>query len=312
MPRVRVGRKVGTYGKVITNIKKTVKQVLEDIFSYDFILEKIKVAPAVLEFSTEEAEASTRHLQIMNRLAHIQQSLPCIVISEISGDFGHGQLGSGPAETWIDPDSDKRYNVHSIFCPELSLTLDLFAEDVDTRDMLGDALTSGIVTYLKDINYTVNKVTSTGRYTVVINPTFTRTPGSDMPRAEDPSVFITTESVGLTLIYEDFVFIEAPPAEVWEDAEDKGQGAAFTPYVREEGMLGTISTNLPGKLYTGTPFQVRVSGGSGFYQFWSSDSTVANVDAQGQLIPGTPGNAAVYIKDVLNDITYRLPVEVSL
>ena len=312
MPRVRVGKRRGTYGKIVTNIKKAVKESIEDIFSYDFILEKTKIAPAVLEFSTEEGNSSTRHLQIMNRMAHLAQSLPCIVLSELNGDFGTHQLGSGPAEVWINPESGQKYNVHSILCTELSLTLDIFAGDVDTRDMLGDALTSGMVTYLKDVNYTINKMTSTGRYSVVIDPKITRAPGADMQRAEDPEQFIVTESITLTLMYEDFVYVEAPPAVVWGEVEEKTGQPPFKPVFDTEHALGTISTNLPFALKAGVPFQLRVSGGSGFYQFWSSDATVANVDAVGQMIPGMPGSGTVYVKDVMNFVTYRLPVVVTL
>lgn len=308
--RNKTMRRKGTYGKSVNNIKKTLEEILKSIFSYDFILERVKVAPLVLEFSTEESDSMTRHLEIQKRLAHKNQAVPALVLSEFSGTFSPFQLGSGPTYSWIEPTTGQKFVGYTTFCREGSQKVDVFAGDPDTRDLLGDALTSGLLLYLRDINFTVTKTFDQGQFTLIIEPEIGRTTGSDMPRDEDPEQRIVTETIDLKIHYEEFVYLEAVPADVGADLPDLGI-EKYTPVCSgSSDSLGTVSTNIPPEIGIGVPVMARASGGSGFYQFGTSNGDVLTADVAGRLMGTSPGSANVYVNDTLNNRRYTVNVTV--
>jgi hypothetical protein len=310
MPRTKVGRIRADYGKSITNIKECVRSVLNSIFSYDFVMEKVKLAPSIIEFSTEETNSTKRKIEIHKRLAKENQHLPILVISEFRGTFWTGELGAGPTESYIDPLTGEKWLGYGTFCMDGTQVIDIFAEDPDTRDSLGDALSSGFLLYMRDNYYSIFKTFDRGKYTVVFDSALSRNPGSDLERDSDPEIKITTESIELKIaLYDETVYTPAVPADVYQDAETLGLGGVLP--VSDMDSAAQISTNLGSTLRVGIPFQIRVSGGSGVYQYQSSDPSV-NVDAGGRIFPVSTGSSTIVIYDSWNRRAFSIPVTVTV
>lgn len=309
MPRTKIGRIQADYGKSISNIKECVRTVLENIFSYDFVMERIKVAPSILEFSTEETDSAKRKIEIHKRLAKEDQHLPIVVISEFHGSFSTGQIGAGPSESYSDPITSTKWLGYSTVCTDGAQSLDIFAEDPDTRDALGDALSAGFLLYMRDTFYTVFKVFDHGKYQVCFDSSLTRSPGSDLERDNDPEIKIVNESIELKLAsYDETVYVEAVPERAYTDAEALGLNGLQPVYDVEQQVQ--IQTNVCPGLQTGKPFQIRISGGSGFFQYYSSDPC-ANVDPRGVIMPIKPGTSTLVIYDSINKRAFELPVTVA-
>lgn len=308
MPRTKIGRIRADYGKSITNIKECVRLVLENIFSYDFVMERIKVAPSILEFSTEETDSAKRKIEIHKRLSKEDQHLPVIVISEFHGTFTPGQLGAGPSESYSDTLTGKKWLGYTTLCTDGVQSLDIFAEDPDTRDSLGDALSSGYLLYMRDTYYTVFKVFDQGKYTVCFDASVSRSPGTDMERDNDPETKIVNESLELKIVsYDETVYAEAVPEKVYTDVDGWGMGGLLPCF--DIDRVAQIHTNLCSELRVGIPFQIRISGGSGFFQYQSSDLSV-NVDSKGTILPTRPGSATLVIYDSVNRRAFEAPVTI--
>jgi hypothetical protein len=310
MPRPQrpgTGRPVQNYGKSITNIKKSIEELLREIFSDNFVLERVKVAPTIVEFSVEEPESSRRHLQIIKRLANTNQSLPAIVISDFSGKFAPGQVGDGPSESYIDPVTGVGYLGYTITA-EGVLTLDIFASDTDTRDALGDALTTGLQFYLKDIYNNIHKQFNTGKYSIQIDSVQQRRTGSDQNRQDDPEQKIMTETIEITVFYEETAYIEAPPAVVYQDAEDLGIGG-FVP-VFDSLQEVQLQIDVPSTLKIGVPFRVRILGGSGFFQYGTPQNSGITIGVDGTMTPMASGQTSLSVVDTMNQRVFYVPVTV--
>jgi hypothetical protein len=312
MPRTKVGRIHFRYGRSISNIKSSTLEVLKSIFSKEFTLEKLKVVPSVFEFSVDEEDPAKRRLTIIKRLARIQQEIPAVVLTNFQGEFQTGQVGSGPTESYIDNKSGEKYLGYSCYCPDGTITLDLFAGDQDTLDSLGDSVVTGLLMALNDVNFCLNKTFTGGRYNILYNAPFSRTPGSDNPRDDDPEHRIVTESVTLRIAYEETVFVKAFPSDVTQDAVS----AQAEPYayssLDDNTIITFIHTNIPATLRVGTKFQAKFSGGSGAYQFGSTNPDVVNIGPTGIVLAMSPGVADIVIEDVYNSRTYSIPIEVSI
>ena len=310
MPRTKVGRIRADYGKSLTNIKECVRLVLENIFSYDFVLEKIKVAPSILEFSTEETDSAKRKIEIHKRLAKELQHLPAVVISEFHGSFWGGQLGAGPSESYIDPLTGNKYLGYTTFCNDGAQSLDVFAEDPDTRDALGDALSSGYLLYMRDQYYSVFKVFENGKYTVTFENSIARSPGADQDRDNDPEIKIVNETLELKIVsYDETIYTQAVPSDVYKDAEALGLGGLVITSDMDASIQ--IQTNLSPVLRVGQAFRLRVQGGSGFYQYQSSSKSV-NIDSIGTILPTSVGSATIVIYDSINRRAFQAPVLVTV
>jgi hypothetical protein len=310
MPRTKVGRIRADYGKSITNIKDCVRDILNSIFSYDFVMEKIKLAPSIIEFSTEETNSTKRKIEIHKRLAKENQHLPVLVISEFRGTFWTGELGAGPTESYTDSLTGEKWLGYGTFCSDGVQTIDVFAEDPDTRDALGDALSAGFLLYLRDTYYSVFKTFDQGKYTVVFDSSLSRSPGADLERDNDPEIKITTESIEIKIsMYDETVYARSVPENVYQDAEDLGLGGVLPVFDLDNAVQ--IYTNLGATLKVGTPFQIQVVGGSGVFQYQSSDSSV-NVDAAGRILPVSTGTATIVIYDSWNRRAFSVPITVTL
>lgn len=311
MPRTKGQNPTLDYGRGITNIKNTVIYLLNRLFTTDRMEQRLPVQPLILAFSIEEDDPVTRRLEIIKRLSVVDQHLPCIVLSEARGTFTKIQLGSGASETYINPFDGRKYLGYTYWSNDPSVTLDLFAEDPDTRDLLGDACTSGLLTLLRDLNYSISQSEQTGYYTMVFDATIVRGPGSDEEWDNDPTRKILSESEEVKLaLYEETVFIEAVPTDLVSDAVAMGlQG--FHPVSNLEPYIN-VETNIPEALRLGDPFQAAIRGGSGFYAYESSDPDTIRVTQGGILTPVATGDVDIRVRDIMNSREFLIPTKVGI
>lgn len=282
-------------------------EILTEIFSDTLILQKLKFNPAVLSFSIEEDDPTKRYVKIMRRLAQENQSLPCIILSDYTGDFDGGQVGAGPCHTWIDSEG-KKFLAYLSTSKGGKVAIDILSTDPDSRDLLTDSLVSSLLLFLRDLDYTITKQYDNGYFVVVIDSKFNFTPGPDQPRPQDLTEKICSAKLSLGITYEEYIYVDAVESRVYQDIEEVS-GNPFT-YSTDPNEFG-LSTYSGTSLRVGGHFPLRMKG-SGFYQYTSSNLDVLDVDNRGVVHAKLPGEAIISVRDVMNQTTVEIEFTVNL
>lgn len=280
-------------------VTKTVKTAFMTAFTnylknYDEV--QFKEIEFLDSFPTDKEDARSSWVQIIDKFPNIENHLPMIAISSVSGDLKKNTFGPS-MQTWNTTDAEGNPKGSWLIgiLGDLNVSIDIGCAGPNERSDLTDALSNFLLIYaMKYQNQLFPDSNHTEHWKITLPDSVSLGGESEIPRGDDGKDRVYISNLSVQIKYEDFIERELEPLLLGTVS-----GSAYPINYKVSLTEGTKT-----KFRVGETYQFKVEKGSSL--IWELPPTprgeedMAILDQEGNFTALMPGKIQMSITDPLN------------